>query len=132
MKLIRKVLPLLLAAGVYFSAGAAKAQTTVAISGATSNVSSIPFSVGAATRVIVHVQSESTSAATVTITQRVPSISQFPGLGYMTVATITNPTINGEVWGGPGGGFLQINVTGYGSGTIWVTVEAWNGKDRVL
>jgi len=69
--------------------------------------------VGDGKSICIHVCSASTSVATVKIQQ------SLGGDAWHTVATITNPTAEGELWRGPSLPLTRINVTAYTSGTLY-------------
>lgn len=77
---------------------------------------------------VVYVQafSASTSSANVLIE------ASMDGANFVTVGTIVNPSSVGEIWSGPGAGFLRTTVGSYVSGTITVKATATRGNDTVL
>ena len=74
-------------------------------------------SVGDAKSVFIHVYSASTSTATVVIEQ------SLDGNGWVTAATITNPSSTGELWRGPSLPLTRVRISAYTSGTITATAD---------
>lgn len=65
-----------------------------------------------ATAVMFHVTSASTSSATVTFQQ------SLDGVRWYTTATISNPTVAGEIWVCPATYKVRFNPTAHASGTL--------------
>ena len=51
---------------------------------------------------------------------------------YFTVATITSPTTDGELWLGSGADFVVVEVTACSSCSISSTISAFVGDKRVI
>ncbi len=76
-----------------------------------------------ATAILAQIASASTSSAVVDIEQSVD------GTVWTIAATITNPTLNGEMWALPAAEFVRLNLGTHASGTInaalaWRAMEA--------
>lgn len=100
--------------------------TTTLLDSQTTTASSTPITIMTATGVFVQVRSASGSVATVIIET---SLDQS---NWTTVATINNPTSSGEIWSGPGGGYLRVTIPAYTSGAITVKAAAVRGPDTLF
>lgn len=124
---MKKVLSIALIVASLALLAPARAGATVSLLDAVvTNVSSTPQVIQTATQVTVQVRSASTSVVVATIET---SLDQ---LTWTTAATITNPTSTGEIYNGPGGGFLRVTLSGYISGTITVKATAVRGADTLF
>lgn len=123
----RFVASLLLALTVYLAAPPAARADVKALDAVAANSTSVIYQVGPATKVTVQAQSAAGSACVVTVKQKLPKATT-----WTIVATINNPSISGEIWGGAGGGLLQIEISSWTAGTVTVTLEAWAGMNQLI
>lgn len=79
--------------------------------------------VGDGKSICIHVCSASTSTATVKIQQ------SLGGDKWHTVATITNPTLEGELWRGPSLPLTRVYVSAYTAGTIYAFYDFPSGAE---
>ncbi len=87
--------------------------TALAAVGGTSTTVSSTIETEGASAVIVHVVSASTSSASVVIEGSVDGTTF-----WYPLATVSNPTVAGEMWAGPAPRHLRINPSTHASGTL--------------
>ena len=73
--------------------------------------------IGSEKTVFIHICSTTTSTATVKIQQSVG------GGKWHTVATVSNPTAEGELWKGPSLPKTRVTISAYSAGTIWAFAD---------
>lgn len=78
--------------------------------------------IGGGQSLVIQICSASTSSATVKIQQ------SLGGDKWHTVATITNPTSEGEVWRGPALSQTRVYVSAYTSGTLYAFYDVSTGE----
>ena len=83
--------------------------------------------VGPATAVSIQIQSAAGSVVVVTVKQRLHGDA-----AWTTMFSVANPDAAGVIYGGPGGGIIMIETTGYVSGTINVYAEAYAGLTQLF
>lgn len=84
---------------------------------------SVSPNVGDGKSICLHIFSASTSSATVKIQQ------SLGGDAWHTVATITNPTSEGELWRGPSLPLTRVYVSAYVSGTLYAFYDFPSGAE---
>jgi hypothetical protein len=110
----------LLASGPAFAQGWGLLTTSPSAVGSTTTGAGSSVLTAGATAVMFHVTSSSTSAATVTFEQSVD------GSRWYTSATITNPTLAGELWMCPAASYARLNITAHSSGTLTGVIRQRN------
>lgn len=100
------------------SSSAEDVRIVTLFNGITADATSIPISAkNCPGGVAVQIRSASTSAVVVSIQTSLDN-----GNNWTTAVTVTNPTSSGEIWLGPGVGWVRLATNGtYGSGTITAT-----------
>jgi hypothetical protein len=83
---------------------------------------SAPTNIGDAKTCFIHVYSASTSTATVKIQQSLGNNA------WHTVATITNPTAEGELWKGPSLPLTRVTISAYTAGHIYANADFANAE----
>lgn len=95
----------------------------VLMNGVTATGPSESPNVGDGKSICIHVCSASTSTATVKIQQ------SLGGDKWHTVATITNPTLEGELWRGPSLPLTRVYVSAYTAGTLYAFYDFPSGAE---
>ena len=92
------------------------------LSAVTTTGASTGITSGGAAACFAHVFSASTSSCTVKVQQSLDNAT------WYTVATITDPTSEGELWVGPAAPYTRVNVSARASGTLSANL-AFNKSD---
>jgi len=111
--------------GVYVSGSARMRALGVVATGA-----SLYYDLSKADRAYVHVWSTSTSTASVTVeASSLPTIPPGPSVvPYVVLTTITNPAAVGSYYAIPILSNVRVNVASWSAGTIYATIEGYNGS----
>lgn len=96
-----------------------RADSTTALNAVSGITSSTPLASAQFKRCYAQVYSASGATATI----RIEGSSDVGFTHVQILGTITDPSSNGEYWGGACPAFLRLNVTGYASGTITGIIE---------
>jgi len=89
----------------------------ILLDGVASTGTSVPTNIGAEKTCFIHICSTTTSTATVKIQQ------SLGGAKWHTVATISNPTAEGELWKGPSLPLTRVTISAWAAGTIWAHAD---------